>query len=95
MAGAAGAKAGAHVCKNLPISPLAKIGVIAGTATLTSAGTAMGSVVGESTGRNLREYAENQIMNSNYNKLPQDGRAPSPNPEFGVHSMLDNFELSN
>jgi hypothetical protein len=62
---------------------------------LTALSANLGSKLGSDLGDNIKEFAQNQVVNSNYNKpLPED-RAPSPNPEFNVHSMLDQFELSN
>jgi hypothetical protein len=95
-AGGTGAMmAASRLVKNTPLPITAKAGVIIGMGTAGAAGVSIGSQVGTTVGRNLNQYLESQVNNSPFNQPLPDDRAPSPNPDFSINSMLDNFELSN
>jgi len=87
--------AASRLVKNTPMPIAAKASVIIGMGTAGAAGVSIGSQVGSTVGRNINEYLESQIVNSPFNNDLPEGRAPTPNPEFSINSMLDNFELSN
>jgi hypothetical protein len=95
FAGGAGAAAAAKIVQNSGAPLPVKAGTIVATAGLTALSANLGSKLGSDLGDNIKEFAQDQVVNSNYNKPFPEGRAPSPNPEFNVHSMLDQFELSN
>jgi hypothetical protein len=96
IGGGAGATAMGRALANSTASPLAKGAAISGTAGVTAFTTSLGTRLGSSAAENMKTFAQDQIMNSNFNKALPDGRAPSPHPEFNMaNSMLDNFELKN
>jgi hypothetical protein len=95
FAGLGGASAGAQIAKNLPVSPLAKVGIVSGTAAATTFSTTLAQAAGVNITRNFSEFTYNQVVNSGYNKSLPEGRAPSPHSEFNINSVLDNLESNN
>jgi hypothetical protein len=93
LAGGAGAAAAAKIVQNSGAPLPVKAGTIVATAGLTALSANLGSKLGSDLGDNIKEFAQDQVVNSNYNKPLPEGRAPSPNPEFNVQSILDRFEL--
>jgi hypothetical protein len=95
-AGGTGAMmAATRLVKNTPLPVAAKAGIVIGMGTAGAAGVSLGSQIGSAVGKNVSQYLESQVDNSPFNQTLPDDRAPSPNPEFSVNSMLDSFELSN